>query len=385
VCISSAIFGYFARYVGALSEAAVPLSQGRWPLLRRAPRGHSEVAGTGKAIEVIDQPVIGHGLDGRRIHWVQAYRARRRPADCWARGYELVRHSIESQERVFRMAEQLAARNITGNGFPVFDVLAAADRLASSAMALVLQQSCAQAKPVLWTDSVPSATGIPDHAAGALSMVPAYVGYLAINALTGRIHPWIIEGGHGAAAVDAVDRLRVAVADAHLPAGDFLDVEDTTSTEAPASRPPLVGFLSDGALERRKLAALTERWRRGGGKATAPVLMTDASWTGQLALSLRRRTDRYVARLRRDGFDPIVIDGRDPAAFAWGIFEIECRLAAAADACPCSCHPSETLVPCAVAAAPGAAAGPHESYRSVRPKEAPVAALSRRAIGGRVG
>ncbi len=292
--------------------------------------------------------MIGHGLDGRRIHWVQAYRVRNRPADCWARGYELVRHSLETQERVFRMAEQLAARNITGNGFPVFDVLAAADRLASGAMALVLQQTCAQAKPVLRTDSVPSATGIPDQAAGALNMVPAYVGYLSINALTGRIHPWIMEGGHGAAAVDAVDRLRVAVADAHLPAGDFLDVEDTTSTEGPASRPPLVVFLIEGAFDGRKLAALTERWRHGGGKATTPVLMTDASWTGQVVLSLRGGADRYVARLRRDGFDPIVIDGRDPAAFAWGVFEIECRLAAAADACPCSCHPSEKLVPCAV-------------------------------------
>ena len=237
------------------------------------------------------------------------------------------------------MAEQLAARKITGNGCPIFDVLAAADQLASSAMALILQQAGTQANP------------------SAFNMVPAYVGCLSINALTGRSRPWVMDGELGAAAVDAVDRLRAVVADAHLPSGDFLDLADPTSPGPPASRPPLVVFLGDGAFEPRKLAALAERWRRGGRKALTPILVNDGSSIRRFGLSQPAAVERFATSLRHDGFDPIVIDGRDPAAFAWAIFEIECRLAAVADAHPCSCHPSEKLVPCAVAVAPPAVTG----------------------------
>ncbi len=40
----------------------------------------------------------------------------------------------------------------------------------------------------------------------------------------------------------------------------------------------------------------------------------------------------FTRHLRLNGFDPIVFDGRDPAAFAWAIWEIERRLQAAARA-----------------------------------------------------
>jgi hypothetical protein len=313
-------------------------------------------------------------MDGRSVQWLETYRARNRSADSWARGYELVRHHFDTQERVFRMAEQLAARHISGNGFPVFEVLAAADQLASSAMALILQETCTQANPSTGGSGVTSAKGVPIHATSALNMVPAYVGYLSINALTGRTRPWVMEGE---AAVDAVDRLRAAVADAHLPSGDFLGVADPASQGSPASRPPLVAFLSDGAFAARKLSALTERWRRGGGKAVTPILLNDGSWIRRFVSSQSARIEQFVTSLRHDGFDPIVVDGRDPAAITWAIFEIECRLAAAADARPCSCHPSEKLVPCAVAVEL-AAAGPHEGWRDLMPQQTPVVAVTRR-------
>ena len=37
--------------------------------------------------------------------------------------------------------------------------------------------------------------------------------------------------------------------------------------------------------------------------------------------------DWLRSHLRQNGFDPIDIDGRDPAAFAWAIVEMESRLA----------------------------------------------------------
>jgi hypothetical protein len=318
-------------------------------------------------------------MDGRRVQWLETYRARNRSADGWARGYELVRHRFDTQERVFRMAEQLAARHISGNGLPVFDVLAAADQLASSGMALILQETCTQTNSSVGGNGVASAKGVPIPATSALNLVAAYVGYLSINALTGRTRPWVIEGEKGTAAVDAVDRLRAAVADAHLPSGDFLGLADPTSLPSPASRQPLVAFLSDGAFEARKLAALTERWRRGGGKAVTPILLNDGGWIRRFVPWQPAAIERFVTSLRRDGFDPIVIDGRDPAAFTWAIFEIECRCEAAADARPCTCHPSEKLVPCAVAVVPAVAAAPEDqAYRSITPKQTSVVAVSRR-------
>lgn len=322
-------------------------------------------------------------MDGSRVQWLETYRARNQAADRWARGYELVRHRFDTQERVFRMAEQLAARQISGNGLPVFDVLAAADQLASSAMVLILQETCTQANPSLGDSGVTSAKGDPIPATGALNMVAAYVGYLSINALTGRTRPWVIEGEKGTVAVDAVDRLRAAVADAHLPSGDFLGVEDPTSQGSPASRPPLVAFLSDGAFEARKLTALIERWRRGGAKAVTPILLNDGSCIRRFEYSQSAGIEQFVSSLRRDGFDPIVIDGRDPAAFTWAIFEIECRVAAVADVSPCFCHPSEKLAPCAIAVAPAVAAGPQEAWCSVTPKQSQVVAASPRGTSPR--
>jgi len=43
------------------------------------------------------------------------------------------------------------------------------------------------------------------HTGGALNMVPAYAGYLALNALTGRTRAWLMGQGHCVAAVDALN------------------------------------------------------------------------------------------------------------------------------------------------------------------------------------
>jgi hypothetical protein len=51
-------------------------------------------------------------LDDQRTEWVRQYRHDHPLADLWARGWRRVSHSVETQERVFRMAEQLARRGI---------------------------------------------------------------------------------------------------------------------------------------------------------------------------------------------------------------------------------------------------------------------------------
>ncbi len=51
-------------------------------------------------------------LDDRRTAWVHEYRREHAYANLWAIGLRHVSHSFETQERVFRMAEQLARRGV---------------------------------------------------------------------------------------------------------------------------------------------------------------------------------------------------------------------------------------------------------------------------------
>jgi hypothetical protein len=51
-------------------------------------------------------------LNDQRTVWVRQYRIDDAQADLWARGLRRVSHSMETQERVFRMAEQLARRGV---------------------------------------------------------------------------------------------------------------------------------------------------------------------------------------------------------------------------------------------------------------------------------
>ncbi|TMD46332.1 MAG: hypothetical protein E6I86_12815, partial [Chloroflexi bacterium] len=65
-------------------------------------------------------------LNDQRAEWVRQYRYGDALADLWARGLRRVSHSIETQERVFRMAEQLARRGVDRTD--LFRALEEADR-----------------------------------------------------------------------------------------------------------------------------------------------------------------------------------------------------------------------------------------------------------------
>jgi len=67
----------------------------------------------------------------RRERWVGSYRLAHRGADRWASSPSGVRHSVETQERIFRMAEQLRERRDWPNAAPLFPVLKAVDDVAS--------------------------------------------------------------------------------------------------------------------------------------------------------------------------------------------------------------------------------------------------------------
>ena len=78
------------------------------------------------AMAVALRPIALDELEDGRLAWVRRYRQRYPAADLWARGLRLVSHSIETQERVFRMAEQLERRGVDGTD--VLMALEEADR-----------------------------------------------------------------------------------------------------------------------------------------------------------------------------------------------------------------------------------------------------------------
>lgn len=53
------------------------------------------------------------------------------------------------------------------------------------------------------------------HTGGSLNMVPAYVGYMAANTLTGLTRSWIMGQGHPVAAIDSTNLLLANMTDAH--------------------------------------------------------------------------------------------------------------------------------------------------------------------------
>jgi hypothetical protein len=71
-------------------------------------------------------------LDDLRTSWVAAYRQKHAEADCWAEGFGAVQHSLDTQERVFRMVEQLVARSVSRPS--IFAALRRADAVAQGGL-----------------------------------------------------------------------------------------------------------------------------------------------------------------------------------------------------------------------------------------------------------
>ncbi len=96
----------------------------------------------------------------------------------------------------------------------------------------------------------------------------------------------------------------------------------------------LVAFLSDGAFEEQRGSDWAPRWWRASDSGlVAPIMIANGRRIDQrTTMSQEGGVSWFTRHLRLNGFDPIVFDGRDPAAFAWAIWEIERRLQAAARA-----------------------------------------------------
>jgi phosphoketolase len=318
----------------------------------------------------------------------------------WAAGYGAIRHTASTRARVRTMVRALERTRARAGAPSAWEALHAADRIASAGLWLVVHETYARTvyldgRPLEADDFKPNPEG---HTGGALNMVPAYAGYLAVNALTGFTRSWIMGQGHCVAAVDSLNLLVGNMTPAHaerydlsdagltryvrdfysyrlredgtqdsplgshvnahtaggLAEGGYLGFVELQYVHMPVPGERLVAFLSDGAFEEQRGSDWAPRWWRAEDSGlVAPIMIANGRRIDQrTTMAQQGGIAWFVRHLRLNGFDPIVFDGRDPAAFVWAIFEIERRLEAAAAAVRAGRARYPVRLPYGVAVAP---------------------------------
>ncbi len=293
---------------------------------------------------------------------------------AWAAGHGVIVHDDLTQVRVHTMVQALVNGGRLPDASTGYRRLQAADRITNAGMWLVAHMTYARRVRIDGTtleaqDFKPEPEG---HTGGSLNMVPAYTAYLLMNALDGRTRSWLMGQGHCVAAIDALNVLmdnmtaahaaRYAWSDAGLsrlvtdfygfalrpdgtPAaplgshvnahtaggmleGGYLGFAELHYVHAPLPGERLVAFLSDGAFEEQRGSDWAPRWWRAEDSGVvAPIMILNGRRIEQRTQIDQQGGEHWLHRhLRLNGFEPIGLDGRDPASLAWGIHVMERRL-----------------------------------------------------------
>lgn len=291
----------------------------------------------------------------------------------WRSGLGVIAHRADTRERVAALVTYL---DVTGQcpAQRAWRLFAAADRLANMGLWLVAHMTYAR-QVALDGRALEAADFklVPEgHTGGALNMVPAYVGYLLANALTGRTRAWMMGQGHCVAAIDAVNVLTRNLEpeqDARYPFSDeglsrlcqdfysyesgpdgrpeaplgshvnvytaggiseggYLGFAGLQYVHMPLPGQELVAFLSDGAFEEQRGSDWAARWWRGEDTGLVmPVMIANGRRIDQrTTMSQSGGVHWFRDHLLLNGFEPVDIDGRDPAAFAWAVLHMAERL-----------------------------------------------------------
>ena len=291
--------------------------------------------------------------------------------ETWTNGYGVIQHNDLTRSRMTALLDKAGDANTRQSWLAL---LAAADRLTCMGMWLVAHMTYVQrprldGEPLIADDFKPTPEG---HTGGALNMVPAYVGYLLANSLSGKTRSWLMGQGHCVAAIDAVNLLTGNLSPAHaqryrldeaglarfvqdfyhygvkadgypqsplgshvnahtaggIMEGGYLGFAELQYAHMPLPEQSLVAFLSDGAFEEQRGSDWTPRWWRDRdcGLVTPVMIANGRRIDQRTSLSQSGGSGWFAGHLTLNGFDPITIDGRDPAAFAWALLEAEHRL-----------------------------------------------------------
>ncbi|QGZ37746.1 phosphoketolase [Pseudoduganella flava] len=287
----------------------------------------------------------------------------------WLDGHGPIRHVPDTVALVNDVIAQLTADGQEAGR--AYALLAAGDRLACAAMNVVAHMTYArridmEGGPLAAADFKPHPEG---HTGGALNMVPAFVGYLLANALTATTRGWLMGQGHCVAAIEAVNALtgdvsatqrgrydasaaglsrliadfysyamdaegRPAVpvgshAGPHtagaVSEGGYLGFAGLQYVHMPLPGERLVAFLSDGAFEEQRGSDWAPRWWRAEDSGlVVPVMILNGRRIEQRTQITQSGGARWLAEDRaHQGFAPLRVDGRDPAAIAVAIVAAE--------------------------------------------------------------
>jgi len=284
----------------------------------------------------------------------------------WSQGRGVIKHNDTTRERIGTLLQEL---HHYGSCYAddAIALLQAADVLCNMSMWLTVHMTYTRnvyldGRELLADDFKADPEG---HTGGALNMVPAYVGYLLANALTGTTRAWLMGQGHSVAAIDSVNILtgnldveqaqRYSVTDAGLSRlcqdfysykvaangkpeapmgshvnvhtaggiseGGYLGFAELQYVHMPLPGQELVTFLSDGAFEEQRGSDWAPRWWRGEDSGNVmPVMISNGRRIDQRTTMAQTGGVEWFRRhLELNGFAPVVIDGSDPAAHAWAI------------------------------------------------------------------
>ncbi|WP_287366681.1 xylulose 5-phosphate 3-epimerase [Thauera sp.] len=294
----------------------------------------------------------------------------------WRAGYGPIAHQSETIERMQTLVHRMVAQGRVADEASAHALLAAADRVACMAMSVVAHMTYARridrsGRPLGSDDFKQTPEG---HTGGSLNMVPAFVGYLLANALTGTTRGWLMGQGHCVAAIEAVNALTGDVSAAQrgrydrseaglsrliedfysygidkqgrpavplgshagpntagaISEGGYLGFAGLQYVHTQLPGESLVAFLSDGAFEEQRGSDWAPRWWRAEDCGFAvPIMILNGRRIEQRTQIVQEGGAAWLAEdLRHNGFDPVIIDGRDPVAIAWAIVESEDTLSA---------------------------------------------------------
>ena len=294
----------------------------------------------------------------------------------WRAGYGPIAHQSETIERMQTLVHRMVAQGRVADEASAHALLAAAYRVSCTAMSVVAHMTYARridrsGCPLGSDDFKQTPEG---HTGGSLNMVPAFVGYLLANALTGTTRGWLMGQGHCVAAIEAVNALTGDVSAAQrgrydrseaglsrliadfysyaidkqgrpavplgshagpntagaISEGGYLGFAGLQYVHTPLPGESLVAFLSDGAFEEQRGSDWAPRWWRAEDCGFAvPIMILNGRRIEQRTQIVQEGGAAWLAEdLRHNGFDPVIIDGRDPVAIAWAIVESEDTLSA---------------------------------------------------------
>jgi phosphoketolase len=299
--------------------------------------------------------------------------------ESWSKGHGVISHSVATQQRIKKLSELLLMQNKVTDLASFYQRLIALDIITNQAMWLVAHMTYSKN---VYLDGrelrgVDFKQDPQRHTGGSLNMVPAFAGFLAANTLSGIHRDWLMGQGHCVAAIDALQLLtgqaktdrqqQFPLSDQGLtdfvrafysykvspqgkPAsslgshvnvntegasieGGYLGFAALHYVHQPLPGEHLVAFLSDGAFEEQRGSDWAARWWRAEDTGSVcPIMIANGRRIDQRTMTAQQGDSAWFAKhLSHQGFDPITIDGRDPAAFVWAILTMEGSLADAAE------------------------------------------------------